>query len=371
MFKLNQKLIALVLLPLTHITGTVLHILSAPTQFIELTAPAQSNTSVVGVATDISSFDEGERTIRELKPFELLGISFLSWIIFSTSSDNSLTMIIVAVLASLLIVPHGALDLALARKLNWVKNSSIALTGFFVAYMILAVTFWLIWPYFPHLCLSIFCLMSVVHFGHNDTWKSSSKWVKWSSFLICGTLPLVQSGFWHETEVVSLVAAMIPDEAEVVSHLLKLGGYLWFMGTTLFAMFAIRYEKYHHKLMEIAILVFTFVMLPPELGFLIYGSAIHAPRHIRLNISRAIAAHPSGKRGLIWEILAILLITLILGICALVGNLSLDQDPALIRFIFIGLASLTFPHMLLIDLGATLLERRKIDFRQTLPGVEG
>ena len=102
--------------------------------------------------------------------------------------------------------------------------------------------------------------------------------------------------------------------------------------------------------MEIAVLVLTFAILPPELGFLVYGSAVHAPRHLRHTIPQAISAHPSGKQGLTWEITAILLITLALAFFALLTNIQLSQDTALIRLVFIGLASLTLPHMLLVDL---------------------
>ena len=287
--------------------------------------------------------------MRELKPFELLVVLFLLWGVLFVFDTNSSTMVIVTALAGLLIVPHGAIDLALARELPWLKNSSVGLGLFLTTYLILTLSFWLIWPYLPNLCLGIFWLMSVIHFGHNDRWKSSSNLVKWSSFWLCGTLPLLQSGFWHEKESASLVAAMGSHEAVIVSHLLKLGGYLWFIGATLFAVHILRQGDHHQKLREIAVLVLTFALLTPELAFLVYAAAIHAPRHIRHTIPRAISAHPSGKQGLTWEMAAILLITLALALWALVTNIALSQDTALIRLVFIGLASLTLPHMLLID----------------------
>lgn len=163
-------------------------------------------------------------SIRELKPFELLVVSCLLWGFSFVFHGNLSPMIIVTALAGLLIVPHGALDLALARELRWIKTSSVRLGFFLMMYTILAVSFWAIWPYAPTICLSIFWLLSVVHFGHNDTWNTSSTWIRRLSFLLCGTLPLVQSGFWHETEAMLLVNAMVPDSADVASHLLKLGG---------------------------------------------------------------------------------------------------------------------------------------------------
>ena len=296
--------------------------------------------------------------MRELKPFELLVVLFLLWGLFFIFDINSLTTLIVTALAGLLIVPHGALDLALARKLPWVKNSLVRLGVFFIFYIILAVSFWLIWPYFPNLCFATFVIISLVHFGHNDTWKSSSKLVKWSSFLIYSTLPWIQSGFWHERETELIFTKMMSDAAGMEAHLLRLGGYLWFIGVAFFAIFIVRRVKYrqkfmkiyHHKLMEIAVLVLTFAIFRPELAFLVYAAAVHAPRHLRRTIPLAIAAHPSGKRGLTWEMAAILSITLALAVWALVTNISLDRDIALFRLTFIGLASLTLPHMLLIDL---------------------
>ncbi len=87
--------------------------------------------------------------MRELKPFELLVVLFVLWGVFFVFDTNSSTTIIVTALTGLLIVPHGAIDLALARELPWIKNSSVRLGIFFTIYLILAVSFWLIWPYFP------------------------------------------------------------------------------------------------------------------------------------------------------------------------------------------------------------------------------
>ena len=99
--------------------------------------------------------------MRELKPFELLVVLFLLWGVLFVFDTNSSTMVIVTALAGLLIVPHGAIDLALARELPWIKNSPVRLGIFFTNYIILAVSFWLIWPYFPNLCLSIFWLLTL------------------------------------------------------------------------------------------------------------------------------------------------------------------------------------------------------------------
>lgn len=287
--------------------------------------------------------------IRELKPLELLLCSCLVWGFSLVSHEHSSTMIIVTALAGLLIVPHGALDLSLARELRWVKHSSRRLGVFLMIYTVMAISFWIIWPYAPTLCLSIFWLMSIVHFGHNDTWHSSSSWVKWLSFLVCGTLPLIQSGFWDETEAMLLVTAMVPNTADVAAHLLKMSGYLWFVGAVFLAIVTVHQGKNYQRLLEVAVLVFTFAILTPELGFLVYGATIHAPRHVRHTMPRAIAAHPFGQRGLIWEIVATLCLTLALAVWALRANISLGQDVALIRLVFIGLAALTFPHMLLVD----------------------
>ncbi len=182
--------------------------------------------------------------MRELKPFELLVVLFLLWGVLFVVDTNSSTMVIVTTLAGLLIVPHGAIDLALARELPWVKNSSVCLGIFFTIYLILAVSFWLIWPCFPNLCFAVFALISLVHFGHNDTWESSSNLIKWSSFLICSTLPWFQSGFWHEKETELIFTAIMPDIAVIISHFLRLGAYLWFIGAMFFAVFIVRQGNY-------------------------------------------------------------------------------------------------------------------------------
>ena len=99
---------------------------------------------------------------------------------------------------------------------------------------------------------------------------------------------------------------------------------------------------------EIAGLTLVFAILPPLVGFSIYFCLIHSMRHF------------ATMRAMLADTISKLQITrttvLFSAMCWAVGLVVLAQqssnvgvEPALLQVIFIGLAALTVPHMMLVD----------------------
>ena len=89
--------------------------------------------------------------------------------------------------------------------------------------------------------------------------------------------------------------------------------------------------------------------LSPLLAFTIYFCFLHSIRH---SISLAIELDPNSvANGFVLFVKKALPLTILTGICSLAAlyllNNSYNLDSAILKIIFIGLASLTFPHILL------------------------
>ena len=99
---------------------------------------------------------------------------------------------------------------------------------------------------------------------------------------------------------------------------------------------------------EIAGLTLIFGILPPLVGFSIYFCLIHSMRHF------------ATMKAMLADTISKLQITrttvLFSAMCWAVGLIILAQqssnvgiEPALLQVVFIGLAALTVPHMMLVD----------------------
>ena len=91
-------------------------------------------------------------------------------------------------------------------------------------------------------------------------------------------------------------------------------------------------------------------LLPPLWGFAVYFCAIHSVRHLRA-VVRALS--PLGSR-VWWQVAAFSAVSIAAVLTAVPWLATVDLDSGLIRATFIGLAALTVPHVLLIDVYGAL-----------------
>ena len=107
-------------------------------------------------------------------------------------------------------------------------------------------------------------------------------------------------------------------------------------------------EERSRFLIEIGFLSVVFITLPPLAGFAVYFCLVHSMRHF------------SAMRGVLQATVSTLRITQTTVVFSLLTwgfgllvfaqrTASVGVEPALLQVVFIGLAALTVPHMLLID----------------------
>ena len=101
------------------------------------------------------------------------------------------------------------------------------------------------------------------------------------------------------------------------------------------------------RMAEIPVLAALLFFLPPLVGFLVYFAVLHAPRHFAATLAHIRAQGmnlgPVRMEVAIWSLAAYAMF----GLCLwLTDGLA---EPNVQRTLFIGLAALTAPHMLLVD----------------------
>ena len=249
-------------------------------------------------------------------------------------------------------VSHGALDdIKGYRVLRFykIKNKLI----FYFIYLFLASLIILIWFLFPTFALSLFLVVAAYHFGREDCWgvpikKSSLNPVK---FFLKGSLIILAPLYLSFEETVTIFNILGIKNQIFYNFLGILSNN--FILLTLVIVSVISNVFINRKLKHLTRFFWeTFCILGlygtfnPLIAFTVYFCFLHSLRHSislthELNIDIA---------NFIKKALPLTIITaffFFIGLYALTGFQKIDIDSSIINVIFIGLASLTFPHILL------------------------
>ena len=256
------------------------------------------------------------------------------------------TLNLIALLGIVFIgLPHGAVDGALAAHLGWMdskKKAASFLTGY-VAMAALVVGLWFIAPV---LSFIIFLAISMFHFGKGDV-NSPNKQFTAIESLARGGIVIAGISQFHKVDADYIFQVLIGSNTDLVWLFLDaaLAITIACCGITIAAKKGQERGKFFG---EIAGLTLIFAILPPLVGFSIYFCLIHSVRHF------------TSMKAMLSDTISKLQITkttvLFSAICWAVGLIILAQqstnigiEPALLQVIFIGLAALTVPHMMLVD----------------------
>ncbi len=242
-------------------------------------------------------------------------------------------------------VPHGALDPLVAYEAGIARNR-VEMVRFLCVYLLQAAAMLFAWWLFPVLAFVLFLLISVQHFSGD--WKEDfPAWQRLAgATTVIGGPPL-----FHPTETARIFAVLIPESTVLwlMPSLKLLGAVAIFalvlnaLAITLTAASPRRYSwRSALELLSLPLLAWA---LPPLAFFVVYFCGLHSPRHF-LETTEQLRVRPS-------VVLAVTIgITLVtLGFC-LAAFLLLRPDSVdarLVQIVFIGLAALTVPHMLLME----------------------
>ena len=277
----------------------------------------------------------------------------LFWLVFFFAGSGGILKINIEIpfltiicffLISTIGISHGALD-------NLKGNKVLKLYGikqkylFYLIYIMLSLFVIFFWILFPLLTLSLFLLIASYHFGKEDSNFGVIKKRKFISlyFLLKGSVVAVAPLAFHTEETLQIFEILNVQLNFINEKIL-----ISFLALSFLSNIFILDDK------GIAVADwFTIVILnmffSPLLAFTIYFCFLHSVRH-SLSLIYELNKNNFNK-GLKEFIKKALPLTIITGVLYLIGVFVLTNsyslDNAILKVIFIGLASLTFPHILL------------------------
>jgi len=288
-------------------------------------------------------------------------IFFLLCNIFSLIAFKINTFTISPFICLLLIlsigISHGSLDNFKGRKLFQIleiDNFSI----FYFAYFLIALVVIFLWILIPYVSLIVFLMVASYHFGKEDTQFLIIENSYYNQFLffLKGSLIVFAPMYFHFDETVSIFRLLLIENETFYNFLDLIESnrillYCIILSTLAnILLFAKNFElkKFTIFLDYFSILIINYYF-SPLVAFTIYFCFLHSIRH-SISLMSELDENNLGNGFKIF-IKKALPLTFITAIFCVIGlyllNNTYNFDSSILKIIFIGLASLTFPHILL------------------------
>jgi Brp/Blh family beta-carotene 15,15'-monooxygenase len=270
--------------------------------------------------------------------FSILAIAVAIISFFWEPTDNLSYLIILAIIIFFLGVPHGALDPIFAKR--FLPISSWKSWSYFVLlYGVLGLVMVIFWVLSPMLFMVTFLCLSVFHFSRDleNTAPGITK-------LLYGAAVIVLPTLLHYEVMVNLFTLILnPEEGlQIVNFLHSIA-----LPFLILLILSIAFESYRNTFQALELIAVTLlaILAQPLVSFTIFFCGMHSIRHV---------LRTQGYSQFTWKKIILTSIFPMLGV-ALISLLSwvLLPDspnyPRILQLIFVGLACLTVPHMLLVD----------------------
>ena len=288
-------------------------------------------------------------------------IFFLVCNIFSLVAFNFNTLTISPFICLLLIlsigISHGSLDDVKGRKLFQIfeiKKFYI----FYLAYILIAIMVIILWILLPYVSLIIFLMVASYHFGKEDTQFLivENSYYNQFLFLLKGSLIVFAPMYFHFNETISIFKLLFIENENFYNFLdliesKKILLYCIILSTL--ANILLFTKNFELKKFTIFLDYFSIIIInyyfSPLVAFTIYFCFLHSVRH-SISLMSELDRDDLGNGFKIFVKKALPL-TIITAIFCAIGlyllNNTYNLESSILKIIFIGLASLTFPHILL------------------------
>ena len=251
-------------------------------------------------------------------------------------------------LAAVIIIglPHGALDGAIAIYLGYSKRV-VLLLRFVLLYVVAAALVVAAWMAAPAICLLIFLVISMLHFGLGDA-RPGGGWEGFLEAVAHGGLVVAGISLIHRDEVDVIFGYLVGGSTQMVWQGLEIMAVIIAIALAFCVIKGVTDRRWRAGFAELLLLAVLFVFTPPLVGFAVYFCLVHTVRHVRTVLS-GLAAGMSGRmvftQAALFTIASWLAGAVAFWLLASPGS----AESALLRVVFIGLAALTVPHMILVD----------------------
>ena len=254
-------------------------------------------------------------------------------------------------------VSHGSLDHIKGKKLLKVLNLEKVYI-FYLTYIFLAGLVMYIWVLIPTISLIIFLIVATYHFGKEDTQflVNEINFFNQILFLFKGMLVVLAPIFFHFDETVGIFKLLLIDNENFYSSLsfieknniIIIGIILSTISNIFLFLKNFEMKKFSIFLDYFSVIILNYY-LSPLLAFTIYFCFLHSIRHsISLIHELDKEDFKNGCKSFMKKAIPLTFITAVFSFISLyLLNNNYTFESSILKIIFIGLASLTFPHILL------------------------
>ena len=247
---------------------------------------------------------------------------------------------------------HGALDNIKGYKvlkIFKIENKII----FYFTYLLIASFVIMIWSIFPTLALTFFLIIAAYHFGKEDCWGIPVKKDIFLpfKFVFKGSLIIWAPLYLSFDETIMIFNTLGVKNEIFYSFLFFFNDNLILEILIILSILSNILINMHPKYLaqytwEIICILALYDSFNPLIAFTLYFCFLHSTRHsISLTQEFKISIKEFIKKALPLTFLTACFFLISLYI--LTGFQKIDIDSSIVSIIFIGLASLTFPHILL------------------------
>ena len=276
---------------------------------------------------------------------------------FLKAYNLSISPLVCLLLILIIGVSHGSLDHIKGRQLLKIFQINNIIT-FYTSYFLLAVTIIILWVLLPTVVLIAFLIVASFHFGKEDTQFliDNNSYLNQFLFFLKGSLVILAPLYFNFNDTVSIFKLLLIENESFYQSLsiIENNNFL-IIGIVLSALSSIIlfFKKFELRKFTIFFDYFSLIIInmhfSPLIAFTIYFCFLHSIRHSISLITEL--DQESLRNGLLVFIKKATPLTILTAIFCLIGlyflNNNYNLDSAILKLIFIGLASLTFPHILL------------------------
>ena len=272
-------------------------------------------------------------------------------------NNFNISSILCLLLILIIGVSHGSLDHIKGKKLLKLFNIKSSYI-FYIIYILISALVIVTWILLPSITLIIFLMIASYHFGKEDTQFliNEKSYFTQILYFFKGFLIILAPIYFHFQETIAIFKLLLIDNEIFylslnfieTNKVIQVGIIFSTLSSIFLFLKNFEIKKFVIFLDYFSILILNYY-LSPLLAFTIYFCFLHSIRH---SITLAIELDPNSvTNGFGLFIKKAFPLTILTGVFSFIAlyllSNSYNLDSAILKIIFIGLAPLTFPHILL------------------------
>ncbi len=283
-------------------------------------------------------------------------VNIFSILIFKFNNTNFSTILCLFLILTIG-VSHGSLDHIKGKKLLELFNIQHTYL-FYLFYILISLGIIFTWILLPSITLILFLIVASYHFGKEDTefLVVNKSYLTEILFFFKGFLIILAPLYFHFQDTINIFKLLLIDNEVFYSILsfieankiIEIGIFVSTLSSILLFLNKFELIKFSIFLDFFSIIILNYY-LPPLVAFTIYFCFLHSIRH---SISLAVELDGNSLiNGFKIFVKKAIPLTILTGVFCLISlyllNSGNNLNSSILKVIFIGLASLTFPHILL------------------------